>query len=126
MNLKDFKRAYKLAEAQANATGDTKAALRCNRMLNRIQECRSTNERLAGKKLDLSTLMSLFMAQAVPLLEEHFDMDNTMDNMKGAKMKEVMNDVWSAIRHEMERCRNKVRCARCGLPSCLGGRAVDN
>eukprot|EP00884_Botryococcus_braunii_P011456 jgi/Botrbrau1/20310/Bobra.0526s0001.1 len=51
MNLKDFKRAYKLAEAQANATGDAKAALRCNRMLNRIQECRSTNERLAGKKL---------------------------------------------------------------------------
>jgi hypothetical protein len=106
-HLKAFKGAYKLAEAHANAAGDTKTALRCNRMLNRIQECRNSNERLAGKKLDLSTLISLFMSQAVPLLEEHFDMDNTMDNMKGAKMKEVMNDVWSSIRNEMEQCREK-------------------
>eukprot|EP00884_Botryococcus_braunii_P019327 jgi/Botrbrau1/6078/Bobra.177_1s0017.1 len=106
-HFKAFKGAYKLAEAHANAAGDTKPASRCNRIMNRIQECRNSNELLAGKKLDLNTVTSLLMSQAVPLLEEHFEMDNTMENMKGAKMKEVMNDVWSSIPNGMEQGREK-------------------
>ena len=51
------------------------------------------------------------MSQAVPMLEEHFEMDTTLENMKGARMKEVMNDVWSSIRNEVEQVREKVRCA---------------